>query len=807
LGPVAFAFRAQVRSRWKSWLLIAVLVTVVGGFVLAASAAGWRTDAALPHFVATHGYDATVYTAADTAMPPRSALPEVTAITRVLGVDSGVPRCDCSRPLNPTEFSVIAPAGGPQVWNLVAGHEPDPSDPYQVVASAYLEQAAGVHIGTVIHVPLYAASQTQAYNNASGAYPAPTGPTVAFHVVGLEASELDLPYGATPSYEVFTSRAFTKEVAPKAASGVVFLVRLRHGDTDLLRFNSQMNALTKGSIQGIGSEDEEVASVESAIHPQAIGWWILAALAGLVGLAVVGQALARQSNVEAEEYPTLAALGTDRRQLFRLAMARTVVVGVVGAAGALVLAFLLSPMAPEGEARLVETSTGVTFDAHALLLGALATLVVVVALGIWPSVRAARLTRPDDRAAFTHPSATVARLAAVGAPPSALIGVRNALESKTGGANVPVGTALMGTVLAVTALCGTLVFGTSLTHLTTTPVLYGEGYQLNFTVSPGMPNRALEASLIHNRAVTGLTRGLANPVSVGGTTLGAIAAQSIRGPLDFSVVSGTLPDGDGQVGLGTSTLRQLHAHVGSVVGMTVFTPSGGKRTEPFRVVSAVAFPVLGGEVGLGTGALFTIPGYLAAVCPAGSGRTRCQQEVLDTSDGGILATVLAGPEGRAAVTHYLDSFRSIAALPAAPTSLINFGEAVNFPLIFGCLLAVFGAATLAHLMVVSVSRRSREIGLLKVLGFVNGQVVAAVGWQATTVALVGIVIGIPLGIIAGRGTWHAFASHLGVIPVSVVPVGLVGVLVVGVIVVANLLALGPAIVAARSKPGRLLRVQ
>jgi ABC-type antimicrobial peptide transport system permease subunit len=109
--------------------------------------------------------------------------------------------------------------------------------------------------------------------------------------------------------------------------------------------------------------------------------------------------------------------------------------------------------------------------------------------------------------------------------------------------------------------------------------------------------------------------------------------------------------------------------------------------------------------------------------------------------------------------------------------------------------------------VVSVSRRRREMGLLKVLGFVNAQVVAAVGWQATTVALVGIVIGIPLGIIAGRATWHVFAAHLGVVPVSIVPVGLVAALVVGVLVVANLLALGPAVVAARSKPGRLLRAQ
>ena len=807
MGTVAFAFRAQVRSRWKSWLLIVILITLVGGFVLAATAAGRRTNTAVPDFVAAHGFDATVYTGADTQVPKHSLLPEVTAFTRVIGIDSGQPVCDCTRPLNPTLFGIIAPSVGPRVWNLVSGHAPDPTDPYQVVASASLAQAAGVHIGTVIHVPLYAASQTNAYNNATGAYPAPTGPTVALRVVGLEASELDLPSGTTPNYDVFTSPAFTRVVVPKAAVGVVFFVRLRHGAADLPRFNAQINALSKDGLEGVESEDEQVASVERAVHPQAVGWWILAGLAGLVGLAVVGQALARQSNVEAEEYPTLAALGADRRQLFRLAMARTLVVGMAGAVGAVVLAFLLSPMAPVGEARLVESSTGLAFDRPVLLLGAVATLVVVAALGIWPSARAARRIRADDRAVYPHPSPTVTRLAAVGAPPSALIGVRNALERRTGGANVPVGTALMGTVLAVVALCGTLVFGTSLTHLTTTPALYGESYQLNFTVDSPGADGAIMARLRPDTAVTRISRGLATQATIGGTAVGLVAVQPLRGPLLFSAVNGTLPDEDGQIGLGSSTMSQIHARLGSTVEVTVLAPNGTKRTVPLRVVSQVAFPVLGGAVGLGSGAMMTIPGLVAAACPPGLHQASCRQGILGDQTGGILISVVAGPRGRADVTRYLDTFGSITALPITPTSLINFGEAVNFPFIFGGLLAVFGAATLAHLLVVSVSRRRRETGLLKVLGLVNAQVVAAVGWQATTVALVGIVIGIPLGIIAGRATWHVFAAHLGVVPVSIVPVGLVAALVVGVLVVANLLALGPAVVAARSKPGRLLRAQ
>ena len=171
---------------------------------------------------------------------------------------------------------------------------------------------------------------------------------------------------------------------------------------------------------------------------------------------------------------------------------------------------------------------------------------------------------------------------------------------------------------------------------------------------------------------------------------------------------------------------------------------------------------------------------------------------------GLLASVVPGPRGQALLHHYLNGY-SNATLRVTPTSLVNFGEAVNFPLIFGVMLAVFGAATLAHLLVVSVSRRRREIGLLKVLGFVNVQVASAVAWQATTVALVGIVVGVPLGVVIGREIWTVFTNDLGAVPVSVVPLLLLASLVLGVLVVANLIAIAPALIATRSKPGDLMR--
>jgi predicted lysophospholipase L1 biosynthesis ABC-type transport system permease subunit len=199
-------------------------------------------------------------------------------------------------------------------------------------------------------------------------------------------------------------------------------------------------------------------------------------------------------------------------------------------------------------------------------------------------------------------------------------------------------------------------------------------------------------------------------------------------------------------------------------------------------------------------------GYLNAVCPPGREENGCQRAFAASQDFVVLARAASGPRGQAAIARYVA--QGSATRPTVPTSLVNFGEAVNFPLILGCVLAVFGVATLLHLLVVSVVRRRREMGLLKALGFVNRQVGATVLWQASTVALVGIVVGLPLGIIVGRVVWNAFATNLGAVPIAAVPGLTIAVLAVGVLVVANVLAVIPAVTSARRwTVAQLLRTQ
>ena len=291
--------------------------------MLAATAAGRRTDGAYPQFVARYGYDATIY--ATRPMPRVDKLASVSSVIEWVTPSNGQPRCDCAHQINITSsnFSVLVePAGAQPLWKLVSGRLPSPTAPYQVLASFSLQRDDGVQVGTVIRVPFFAPSQALAANSITGAPPKPLGPTAALHVVGIVASEFDFPSGDTPSYELLTTPAFDRTVIPRTATGVEYAVRLRHGAADLARFNTEVNNLNDADVEGVANNNGLAASVEASIHPQAVGWWVLAALAALVGLAVVGQALTRQSRIESEAYPTLVALGADRRQLFLLGMAR-----------------------------------------------------------------------------------------------------------------------------------------------------------------------------------------------------------------------------------------------------------------------------------------------------------------------------------------------------------------------------------------------------------------------------------------------------------------------------------------------------
>ncbi len=802
----AMLLHAELRRHWKSWLALAALVTLVGGFVMASAATGRRTAAAFPDFVARHGYDVVVYSGHP--LPSLARIPQVAMVTPAPG-PLNLPRCNsCRKPIDTGAFGVfeVPPGDLSRMVKLLSGRMPDQANPDEVPASYTLARDNGVRIGSVIQVLTPTPEQLRM---GRAKVKLSAVPRRSLRVVGLVVAENEFPYGNGTRYDLYPTKAYAAAVNHRAVMGSVYFVRLRHGAADLPAFDSQLRPL-----HSLGADDLDIdaAAVQRAIRPQAAGWWVLAGLAMLAGLAVIGQAGARQFVTGQDDRRALSAVGLRVRQFVALGLARAAIIGTVGAAGAVALAALLSPLTPVGEARLAVGSPGaVVLDPLVTVIGALATVATVVALSAWPAVRHARLLRGDPPLRPV-PVTLVRAVAGLGAPPSALIGIRYALERGRGRQPVPVGAALLGMVMAVAALCATTVFGASLTRLISSPALYGAPFQADFTnlgVGRGsVLTGSLLTSLQQDPAIKQITLATVAEIDVNGRHVRLLAVNAIRGPALISAVDGGLPSRDRDIMLGAATMRSIGARSGGLVRVTVPDPvTGAAHTAQFRVIGRASFPPSFGTGGLGSGAAMTVSALANAQCPPRDGQSVCKRK----AQRGIIYSVLVrsapGPAGTAALARHTSKYRPYVADPEKPVELVNFGESVNFPLLFAGLLVLFGAATMVHLLLVSLTRRRAEVGLLKVLGFVRHQVAAVVGWQATAVALVGIGAGMPLGIAAGKITWRVFATDFGVVPVSVVQPAPLAALAAAVLIAANILAVTPALLAARSRPAQLLRAE
>jgi hypothetical protein len=802
LLAIVTLFGAELRNRWRSWLFVSFLVAIVSGTVLAGLAAGQRTSTAYPRFVASYGFDA--YAFALHPIPSIASLPDVTSSVLMRSPSAGNPTCSCGHAINPTYFGIaeISPRSLHRFVKLVSGRLPHESNPTEVLASFSFAHDVGVRIGTHIRVPL--AGKSPSAPTANGSTVASGGPVVTLTVVGIEAADVEFQSSSYPYFDVYTTMAFARRYNPVSTLVAAYFVRLRGAGKDLPRFQTEARRLGALSTTDL---DTTKASNEASIHPQAVGWWILAGAAGLVGLISLLQILARQALAESDDFETLARLGMSRRQLVTFGLMRTTFIAVLGALGSIALAYGLSPLAPVGEPRIAESSTGFSFNLPTLLLGAMGAFLVVIGLGVWPAVRNAR--RGDvRRTSVPTVSKVMTLLRWAGAPPSSIIGVSRALERGRGERAIPMGSALLGMILAVTALSGTLVFGASLTHLTTTPALYGQPFDAVFSNDAASgtngPSPVL-TSLLGNSHISRITAGIEGDVGINGRTVDAIASRAIRGTTLLTTVSGRLPRHDNEVTLGMSTMRLVGAHVGSTVRVSVPSPDGGTRVSKYLVVGTAAFPPDFGAGGLGTGAMFSIGGLFAAQCAPGINRPNCEKKASGNPNVNYLVRASRDHDGRLALTKLAKRYSSSVEIPMAPTDLVNFGQAVNFPLILSLVIILFGLATLLHVLVVSLARRAKESRILFAIGFVRRQVALTFVWQALAIALIAIVVGVPLGVALGRFVWRVFAHNLGVVPVPIVVVSSIGLVCVGTLLSALALAVWPAVVASRCNAGTLMR--
>jgi hypothetical protein len=142
-----------------------------------------------------------------------------------------------------------------------------------------------------------------------------------------------------------------------------------------------------------------------------------------------------------------------------------------------------------------------------------------------------------------------------------------------------------------------------------------------------------------------------------------------------------------------------------------------------------------------------------------------------------------------------------------PAQIVNYHTVGSTPVILAVGLAAGAIVALGLTLAASVRRRRRDLALLKTLGFTQRQLAAAVAWQATVIAAIGVILGVPLGIVLGRQLWILFARNINAVPDPAVPVLSVLLVAIGALLFANLDAALPGLDAAHTPAALALRAE
>jgi hypothetical protein len=825
LGGVAavwYRFRAELRSRWRAWLALALIVGVAGGAVVALAAGARRTDSAYRRLHDQHdGYDVLVSLNTTSAGETDQAL-DAEDVARLPDVAEAAPTSSFFVSLGAGVGVLVPPDEriGTSInrFTMLEGRRPDPNDPTEAVVSFTLADQYDLHLGSEIQVvdPIFLGEPPP------GAPPEEVArfmppldrvraalPDYVLTVVGIEASPGEFPpqIEGTGRYLIHASPALyplRNDLATFSEGADMLMVRLDGGSDDVDSFLADLGRLRGGDpVEALAQRDLAVV-VDRSLHTQAVAMRLLALLAAAAGALVAWQLLARLTLLESSDHPVLAALGMDRTARSVLGLARAAAIGLGAAVVAAVVAVAASPLFPTVLARTAEPDPGLDVDAVPVALGAAGLAVLVVLLTAWPAWRAAQ---PPARAVAgaggvarstevpSRPSLAGRLVARRRVPLSAATGVRMALEPGRGSSSVPVRSSLAGVTLGVATLVGAVTFGASLAHLLATPELYGQTWDVELTTYDDVLARRGVPVLEDDPRVGGIVVGnFRAGFAVAGERVDGFAIDAATGDMAPPILEGRRPDAADEIALGTRTLRSLDLDVGDTVPVAPF--AAGRDPVPMRIVGRAVFPVFG-EVGrLGDGVFVGAAGW-----------ERIAGRPLDPADTGLLVRLAPGASRDGVVDDLGDEIGDpvFPISQGKPTDIVNFGRVEATPYVLGAILAALSAATLAHLLASAVRRRRRELAVLKTLGFVRGQVRATVAWQATTLVVVALVVGVPLGVAAGRWAWTLFADGLGVVAVPRVPGLVIAAVAVGALAVANLVAAVPAHVAARTRPALVLR--
>jgi hypothetical protein len=211
------------------------------------------------------------------------------------------------------------------------------------------------------------------------------------------------------------------------------------------------------------------------------------------------------------------------------------------------------------------------------------------------------------------------------------------------------------------------------------------------------------------------------------------------------ILSGREPRRANEIALGTISMRDLGVGIGDSVTVKP-TVTGGNPLRMTVVGSVLVNDAA--EKSPGRGGVVTLD-WMTSNNPEASASPLVLRLQHDTHP--------------AAVADALERDHQVVVVPPVPhEAILNVERVRGVPLLLAAVIATLAGVSLAHALATSIRRSRRQLAMWRTLGFTSAQVRSAIALHASSLALVAVLAGVPLGLLAGRVGWRVVADTLGV---------------------------------------------
>lgn len=795
---------AQLRSGWRGRLALVAALGLVGALALGSALGAMRTSSAVDRFLADQrAFGALVFCGPPEPTPHGYAceetlggLDEVSDTASLLtlpgmlsagGVTLEVTDDTCYSGSGDVGL-VVAPDSrygtAVNTHRFIAGRPADPTRADEVVIGRELARRAHLGLGDTVDVQLFGGADCLA---TAAEWHSPR----ALTVVGIQVSPSEVrPESGDYLAFVYGTPALLAEVGPLPDSELMVAVRLRSGSDSMASLRASLADLgvpSGAAMAGTINSD----NLKRSARPYVTAQWLVGGLIAAAGVVLLGQALGRQIRAGSGELRALAQLGLTRRDLLAIGLTHVLSVVIPAAVLGALGAYLTSSFTPLGVARVVDGQAGLRADVVPLTLGIGVMILALIAAAL-PSVIAAGRQRPETAVSGAGRAGALARQ--LGGGPVSTTGLRMAFEPVRGPAAPPLRTGVGVILCAAILLVASTVFAGSLTHLLSSPHLVGWNWDGILTVEGDgdepVDTGAFLAAAAAAPGVEAVTAGTIWPPmsALFGPDRVELQIFSLTpGAIEPTLISGRAARGSQEIVLGPETMERLDYHEGDEVPFVAVTGeweevSEGRGTETMGTVTIVGTGVIpgsGGDSRLGTGGAVDFEFYRAYVPEA---------------EPGVVFVRFAAGADRSEATRLMASSLSVDRVDLITDeilgdSFLDLAQVRNLPIAVAAMLALLAVGVVAQVIVGSTHARRSELGVLRALGLRPRQIRMAIVVQAMAVSGAVLIVGLPVGIAAGRQIWTTFALSLGTKPEIDVAARWLAVLVISLVALASLFGL------------------